>query len=373
MAVTQLAENATQHNVEKTINFLDNVEAPASLVSRSGDLVHLNKEMALLVINKFNGSSLKCQWLSSHGANSCSDCNERSTLSESCFVMGESGPLSLLAAVRLFEADNTMLRIYRDSTSPVSHTTEDIIEKMMNFISHKTIDNIASPANDAREIGFTSTNLCNLVDSAINQLNNPKFEANNQVDPLQRIDSTSPMILRQIISNILIEFSRLEFCGPVTIRNMRQAGPMDDNMVHMLYFNAKSAKPLGKSKSSELTASGLRFKNLCRNIRDAIGLEISPPLVFQKNDTIEVHFSFQNQLSKERTASAFEDDPAYKSLSSREQEIVEMVRNGYDNIRISDKLGITHATVKQHLKAIYRKTEVRNRVELIFKNSQPYV
>jgi len=147
---------------------------------------------------------------------------------------------------------------------------------------------------------------------------------------------------------------------------------MDDQMTHMLYFNAKSLKPLGKSKSSELTASGLRFKSLCRNIRGATGLEIDPPIVFQENDTVEVQFSFPNQFSMKATAGNFEDDARYHNLSAREQEIVEMVRNGYDNIGISEKLGITHATVKQHLKAIYRKVEVKNRVELIFKNGQPY-
>jgi len=370
MASTQLAKGSNMQNCEKATDFLSGIEAPGSLVSNSGALVHLNEEMALLLKNQFNGSSSKCQWLSSAGTSSCSNCSEKPDSGDQCFVMRENDFLSLLAAVRLPHANNALMRVYRDESSGTPTDAEKIIEKIMNFaspVSHYSVDD--SMAGDG---GFIHANLCELVDSAIKKLGATKLDIKNQVDTFQEIDSTSPIILRQVVLNILTEFSRLELRSPVTIRNMRQAGPMDDHMTHMLYFNAKSSKPLGKSKSSELTASGLRFKSLCRNIRGATGLEIDPPIVFQENDTVEVQFSFPNQFTMKAGVGNFEDDATYHNLSAREQEIVEMVRNGYDNIGISEKLGITHATVKQHLKAIYRKVEVKNRVELIFKNGQPY-
>ena len=51
-------------------------------------------------------------------------------------------------------------------------------------------------------------------------------------------------------------------------------------------------------------------------------------------------------------------------LSKRETEIVELIICGLKNKEIADKLFITLQTVKDHNKNIYRKTGVRNRVEL---------
>jgi DNA-binding CsgD family transcriptional regulator len=52
-------------------------------------------------------------------------------------------------------------------------------------------------------------------------------------------------------------------------------------------------------------------------------------------------------------------------LSERELEIVSMVKNGYTNREIAELLGISPRTVTNHLYNIYKKIDVRNRVELI--------
>lgn len=54
-------------------------------------------------------------------------------------------------------------------------------------------------------------------------------------------------------------------------------------------------------------------------------------------------------------------------LTGREIEITEMLRSGLDDVKIGAALGISVSTVKQHFKAIFRKTDTRGKLELIFK------
>ena len=52
-------------------------------------------------------------------------------------------------------------------------------------------------------------------------------------------------------------------------------------------------------------------------------------------------------------------------LSPREREILEVVRAGKSNREIARELGISEKTVRNHVSSLYRKTETRNRVELV--------
>jgi DNA-binding NarL/FixJ family response regulator len=52
-------------------------------------------------------------------------------------------------------------------------------------------------------------------------------------------------------------------------------------------------------------------------------------------------------------------------LSKREQQIVPLVAAGMTNKEISDKLGLSEHTVKNHLFRIYEKLGISSRVELI--------
>ena len=54
----------------------------------------------------------------------------------------------------------------------------------------------------------------------------------------------------------------------------------------------------------------------------------------------------------------------FKKLTPREQQIAQKVLLGKQNKIIADELNITERTVKTHLSAIYKKAEVRNRLEL---------
>jgi NarL family two-component system response regulator LiaR len=54
-------------------------------------------------------------------------------------------------------------------------------------------------------------------------------------------------------------------------------------------------------------------------------------------------------------------------LSTREKEVLELLSKGLLYKEIAEKLGITHETVKKHLKNIYQKLHVQNKIEAINK------
>jgi DNA-binding CsgD family transcriptional regulator/PAS domain-containing protein len=57
--------------------------------------------------------------------------------------------------------------------------------------------------------------------------------------------------------------------------------------------------------------------------------------------------------------------PALAVLSTREQEIARFISEGLTSKEVAEKAFITENTVKQHLKRIFAKTDVRNRAELV--------
>jgi DNA-binding CsgD family transcriptional regulator len=54
-------------------------------------------------------------------------------------------------------------------------------------------------------------------------------------------------------------------------------------------------------------------------------------------------------------------------FSEREMEVMKLLIEGKTNLEIGDSLCISVNTVKSHVKSIYRKTEVSNRVQLLHK------
>lgn len=51
------------------------------------------------------------------------------------------------------------------------------------------------------------------------------------------------------------------------------------------------------------------------------------------------------------------------NLTNREAEVLDLLASGKLNREIACQLGVTHHTVEQHLKSIYRKLNVSNRVQ----------
>jgi len=60
----------------------------------------------------------------------------------------------------------------------------------------------------------------------------------------------------------------------------------------------------------------------------------------------------------------------FEQMTAREMEVAEQVAAGYSNKLIAAEAGITERTVKAHLNSIFRKTGIRNRVQLALAISQ---
>lgn len=56
-----------------------------------------------------------------------------------------------------------------------------------------------------------------------------------------------------------------------------------------------------------------------------------------------------------------------QKITSRELAILKFLKEGFSNEKISNKTGITINTVKFHLKNIYKKLDVNNRVQALNK------
>ncbi|MGH9789332.1 MAG: response regulator [Candidatus Acidiferrales bacterium] len=115
-------------------------------------------------------------------------------------------------------------------------------------------------------------------------------------------------------------------------------------------------------RAVRLGARGILFKDadptlLAKSIRKVYAGEvwIDNPILSQALES----------LLTRPTASAAPAEANDSKLSNREMEVVRCVAMGLRNKEVADKLGITEATVKNHLTGVYAKLGVNDRLELI--------
>ncbi|MCE5308823.1 MAG: response regulator transcription factor [Acidobacteriales bacterium] len=77
----------------------------------------------------------------------------------------------------------------------------------------------------------------------------------------------------------------------------------------------------------------------------------------------------ENTVSNQ--AAGLPDRKTGPRLTTREQEIVQLVCRGYKNRQIAQELSITPGTVKVHLMHVFEKTGVKDRYELALRSRKP--
>ncbi len=98
---------------------------------------------------------------------------------------------------------------------------------------------------------------------------------------------------------------------------------------------------------------------------EGIVLKTSDPgLLLECMDQVRKGERFVDPEIAERTRSVKERLARAPSLTPRERELVELVRQGLRNRDIASQLGVTEGTVKVYLHAIFDKLGVDNRTEL---------
>lgn len=74
----------------------------------------------------------------------------------------------------------------------------------------------------------------------------------------------------------------------------------------------------------------------------------------------------QSEIEKKSDWLQFSDEKINEfDFSDREKEVLGLISQGYKNTEIADKLFVSHNTIKTHIKNIYVKLDVKNRVEAL--------
>lgn len=115
---------------------------------------------------------------------------------------------------------------------------------------------------------------------------------------------------------------------------------------------------LGEHVFSVPNVADYAGSSLLLETHDPIELTVSPPALIAQRSLAEDHVS--SALPSEAVASRL---ARRGDLSEREKEILVCLVAGHSNKVIARQCRITEATVKVHLKAILRKTEVTNRTQ----------
>lgn len=76
----------------------------------------------------------------------------------------------------------------------------------------------------------------------------------------------------------------------------------------------------------------------------------------------------QNEVKEKVTENKFSEDKLnYYQLSEREVEVLNLIASGYKNAEIAEQLFVSQNTIKTHIKNIYVKLDVKNRIEALKK------
>lgn len=76
----------------------------------------------------------------------------------------------------------------------------------------------------------------------------------------------------------------------------------------------------------------------------------------------DITTAFVNHLVKKEHIQNNNEDKIYNELTKKEQEIAKLLKGGYGNSDISAMLDISLNTVKTHVKNIYKKLQVKDRI-----------
>jgi two-component system nitrate/nitrite response regulator NarP len=113
----------------------------------------------------------------------------------------------------------------------------------------------------------------------------------------------------------------------------------------------------GMEDSQLLTADRLEPEGMVLKTSD-------PALLIECMDQVRNGDRWVDPEIAERTRQAKDRASRAPSLTPRERELVELVRQGLRNRDIASQLGVTEGTVKVYLHAIFDKLGVDNRTEL---------
>lgn len=85
--------------------------------------------------------------------------------------------------------------------------------------------------------------------------------------------------------------------------------------------------------------------------------------IIKEHLALKLYMELNNQSKSNDKLTVVECTEKYE-LTKREEMVLRNLIEGYDNNQISEKLCITNNTLKKHILNIYKKLQIKNRVQL---------
>jgi two-component system, NarL family, response regulator LiaR len=163
-----------------------------------------------------------------------------------------------------------------------------------------------------------------------------------------------PALLQMPPDIVISDISLPGMRGTALIVQLKDKMPQTQFMVCSIHDDNETIfEALKCGASGYILKDPVTADEIVRSIRDLYnGGSPMSPYIARK-----VINSFQKPTIKEE----------HSLLSIREKEVLELLSKGLLYKEIADQLGVTHETVKKHLKNIYQKLHVQNKIEAINK------
>lgn len=233
----------------------------------------------------------------------------------------------------------------------------------MNEISHMI--------HDTRDLDEMRVNLLELLSILIPNSSSSFYLANNHGGKLLS-DPVANNIEKKDVANYLEYGERLDYTMPI-FKNARPLAYKETD----LFDNSVREKT---EFYNEFLAHGLEYPlALCiarnGNCYGALSLFRSKRMgdfcdrdIFilnQLHDHLSTRIHLQYSDETELAVKRFDEIRQGSLLTSREQEIINLILQGFSNEEISCRLFIEVGTVKKHIHNIYNKFNVKNRIQLM--------
>jgi len=135
----------------------------------------------------------------------------------------------------------------------------------------------------------------------------------------------------------------------------------------LLYLQGETGTKVMAFNSKPVYSDGVRLlKNGARALLNAYASpnNINQAVKAVMGGNIWLYPEFIQLMIRQNTMGAEQGHDGLRQLSSREREVAEMVSLGMSNKEIAKMADIAEPTVKSHLKTVYEKLGVANRLEL---------
>lgn len=178
-------------------------------------------------------------------------------------------------------------------------------------------------------------------------------EAENGYDAIEKIQQNVPDVA-------LFDIDMPGLSGTAAIRVIRKKYPAMKILVLSTYNDKKYIK-----ESMSAGADGY--------IQKTIDIDELVQLIIAFHEGQEVFSPYLLNLGTELEPKQNQPEESAASLTKREIQILKCLGDGKNNRDISDQLYLSVETVKTHMKSIFRKLEVRNRLEAVMKAKNIHV